>query len=94
MQPALVYAYLAMARFMRSSEIELGARGRVQALRLRAEETRWLCWSALVLVTDHTVARAAEKRKPLCLSRRLFQSMSINETGGCPILINTTATAT
>ena len=35
MQPALVYAYLAMARFVRSSEIELGARGRVQALRLR-----------------------------------------------------------
>ncbi|KAF8267650.1 hypothetical protein EI94DRAFT_1700825 [Lactarius quietus] len=35
MQPALVYAYLAMARFVRSSEIELGARGRAQALRLR-----------------------------------------------------------
>jgi hypothetical protein len=185
MQPALVYAYLAMARFVRSSEIELGARGRVQALRLRdmaqvhlenswsmqwidlelaeaamvlalfetsahpqhddvradaalvlldkiietlqltridardhdtldhssgvptvaqgpnplkrcectsapadgtsswafqpawdpnwsadevrAEETRRLCWCALVLVANHTVARAAEQREPLCL---------------------------
>ncbi|KAI9455242.1 hypothetical protein BJY52DRAFT_1280837 [Lactarius psammicola] len=176
MQPALVYAYLAMAKFVRSSEIELGACGRVQALKLRdvakahlheswnmqwidlglaeaamvlalfetsahpqhngasadaalilldkiiealqltaldardhdtldhstgvptrcectaapvdvtstwsyqpawdplwsaeevrAEETRRLCWSALVLVANHTVARAAEQREPLCL---------------------------
>ena len=186
MQPALVYAYLAMAKFVRSSEIELGASGRAHALRLRdaarvhlreswnmqwidlglaeaamvlalfetsahpqhddgsaetalilldkiigtlqltgldardhdtldhssgvptvaqghpplkrcecsaaptadstsswsfqpawdplwsaeevrAEETRRLCWSALVLVANHTVARAAEQRDPLCL---------------------------
>lgn len=33
----------------------------------RAEETRRLCWSALVLVANHTVARAAEQREPLCL---------------------------
>ena len=185
MQPALVYAYLAMAKFVRSSEIELGARGRAQALTLRdlaqahleeswnmqwidlglaeaamvlalfetsahpqhddtnadnalalldkiietlqltgldarehdtldhssgvptvaqghpplkrcecsaapadgtsswsfqpawdplwsaeeirAEESRRLCWSALVLVANHTVARAAKQREPLCL---------------------------
>ncbi|KAH9020844.1 hypothetical protein EDB85DRAFT_1895962 [Lactarius pseudohatsudake] len=184
MQPALVYAYLAMAKFVRSSEIELGVCGRLQALKLRdvakthlqeswnkqwidlglaeaamvlalfetsahpqhndasadaalllldeiiqtlqltvldardhdtldhstgvptvahghtlkrcectaapadntsswsfqpawdplwsadevrAEETRRLCWSALVLVANHTVARAAEQREPLCL---------------------------
>ncbi|KAI9437449.1 hypothetical protein H4582DRAFT_2057821 [Lactarius indigo] len=185
LQPALVYAYLAMARFVRSSEIEFGACGRLQALKLRdlakthlqeswsmqwvdlglaeaamvlalfetsctpastttrsaddalllldkiiqtlqltvldardhdtldystgvptvaqghtlkrcectaapadntsswsfqpawdplwsadevrAEETRRLCWSALVLVANHTVARAAEQREPLCL---------------------------
>ena len=35
MQPALVYACLAMAMLMRSSEIERGARGRAHALRLR-----------------------------------------------------------
>ncbi|KAH9031293.1 hypothetical protein EDB84DRAFT_1600572 [Lactarius hengduanensis] len=35
MQPALVYAYLAMAKFVRSSEIELGVCGRLQALKLR-----------------------------------------------------------
>ncbi|KAH9059019.1 hypothetical protein EDB87DRAFT_1577936 [Lactarius vividus] len=34
---------------------------------VRAEETRRLCWSALVLVANHTVARAAEQREPLCL---------------------------
>lgn len=34
---------------------------------IRAEETRRLCWSALVLVANHTVARAAEQREPLGL---------------------------
>ncbi|KAI0249633.1 hypothetical protein BJV78DRAFT_1155707 [Lactifluus subvellereus] len=33
----------------------------------KAEETRRLCWSALILVADHTVARAAEQREPLNL---------------------------
>lgn len=34
---------------------------------IRAEESRRLCWSALVLVANHTVARAAKQREPLCL---------------------------
>ena len=34
---------------------------------VKAEETRRLCWSALVLVANHTVARAAEQRDPLGL---------------------------
>ncbi|KAI0266953.1 hypothetical protein BC834DRAFT_87541 [Gloeopeniophorella convolvens] len=34
----------------------------------KAEETRRLCWSALMLVANHTVARAAEQREPLNLS--------------------------
>ncbi|KAI0291612.1 hypothetical protein B0F90DRAFT_1671449, partial [Multifurca ochricompacta] len=33
----------------------------------KAEETRRLCWSALILVANHTVARAAEQREPLNL---------------------------
>ncbi|KAI0283220.1 hypothetical protein BC826DRAFT_920716 [Russula brevipes] len=34
---------------------------------VKSEETRRLCWSALVLVSNHTVARAAEQREPLNL---------------------------
>jgi hypothetical protein len=34
---------------------------------VKAEETRRLCWSALILVANHTVARAAEQREPLDL---------------------------
>lgn len=34
---------------------------------VKSEETRRLCWSALILVANHTAARAAEHRKPLNL---------------------------
>lgn len=34
---------------------------------VKSEETRRLCWSALILVANHTVARAAEQREPLDL---------------------------
>jgi len=34
---------------------------------VKSEETRRLCWSALILVANHTVARAAEQRAPLDL---------------------------
>ena len=37
------------------------------AAEVKAEETRRLCWSALILVANHTVVRAAEHRKPLNL---------------------------
>jgi hypothetical protein len=34
---------------------------------VKSEETRRLCWSALILVANHTVARAAEQRERLDL---------------------------
>jgi hypothetical protein len=34
---------------------------------VKSEETRRLCWSALILVANHTVARAAEQREALDL---------------------------
>lgn len=34
---------------------------------VKSEEQRRLCWSALILVANHTVARAAEQRGPLNL---------------------------
>ncbi len=34
---------------------------------VKSEETRRLCWSALILVANHTAARAAEQRDPLNL---------------------------
>lgn len=34
---------------------------------VKSEETRRLCWSALILVSNHTAARAAEQREPLNL---------------------------
>jgi hypothetical protein len=34
---------------------------------VKSEETRRLCWSALILVANHTAARAAEQREPLNL---------------------------
>jgi len=34
---------------------------------VKSEETRRLCWSALILVANHTTARAAEQREPLNL---------------------------
>jgi hypothetical protein len=37
------------------------------AAEMKAEETRRLCWSALILVANHTVVRAAEHREPLDL---------------------------
>ena len=34
---------------------------------VKSEETRRLCWSALILVANHTAERAAEQREPLNL---------------------------
>jgi len=34
---------------------------------VKSEETRRLCWSALILVANHTAARAAEQRQPVDL---------------------------
>jgi len=34
---------------------------------VKSEETRRLCWSALILVANHTAARAAEQRQPVNL---------------------------
>lgn len=59
MQPALVYAYLAMARFVRSSEIELGARGRMHALRLREMAQAHLQNSLNIQWIDLGLAEAA-----------------------------------
>src|SRR5580692_6424331 len=59
MQPALVYAFLAMAMLVRSSEIELGASGRAHALRLRDSAQAHLRESWSLQWVDLGLAEAA-----------------------------------
>lgn len=59
MQPALIYACLAMAKLIRSSEVELGANGRVHALRLRDAAQAHLRESWNIRWVDLGLAEAA-----------------------------------
>jgi hypothetical protein len=59
MQPALIYACLAMAKLIRSSEVELGANGRVHALGLRDAAQAHLRESWDVRWVDLGLAEAA-----------------------------------
>jgi hypothetical protein len=59
MQPALIYACLAMAKLIRSSEIELGASGRVHALGLRSAAQAHLRESWNIQWLDLGLAEAA-----------------------------------
>ena len=59
MQPALIYACLAMAKLIRSSEVELGANGRVHALGLRDTAQAHLRESWNIRWVDLGLAEAA-----------------------------------
>lgn len=59
LQPALVFAALAMANLMKSSELERGSRGRTLALALRDEAQRLLEAACNSQTLDYMVAEAA-----------------------------------
>jgi len=59
MQPSLVFAGLALATLMKSSEMELGSAGRERAIWLRDKAQGWLeaSWNSQWI--DMTLAKAA-----------------------------------
>jgi hypothetical protein len=59
MQPSLVFAGLALATLMKSSEMELGSAGRERAIWLRDKAQAWLEMSWNSQWIDMTLAKAA-----------------------------------
>jgi hypothetical protein len=59
MQPSLVFAGLALATLMKSSEMELGSAGRERAVWLRDKAQAWLEASLNSQWIDMTLAKAA-----------------------------------